>query len=1020
MKNFIRFFSGKHLFANIFTIMLLLVGINSTMSIKKDLLPDISLPVVTIQTVYPKASPEDVEINVTNKIEKSLKSVSGIKDVTSYSIENISSVNVSLDSSLEGDKVEVVIQNIRDAIGSIEDFPADIQGQPIISRRNTGDRPVIIAGVYSESANYRELRKYSLQLEKKLRRIPGVSKVEKVGYRDREVRIELDPAKVKQYQLDVMEIIRAVQKRNIRGTAGGLETFSCNQDIVTLSQFETPVDVKDVIVRSTADGPLIRVSNFGKVKDAFEDESIYTRINGKKVIALNIYKNDSADIVETVDFIKKLIANEREINPDQYNIILSNDYSRYVNASYKVVLFNGIAGFILVIIVLTVFLNFRSSIWVAMGIPVSLLASIAVMNLAGYSLNVISLSALILVIGIIVDDAIIISESIFREYELGKSPKDAAVDGVSKVILPVITTLATTVAAFSPMLFIPGNLGKFIFVIPFVIIASLVISLFEGIIALPSHISKSISGHKPSRKKDEIFNKVRAVYAAFLEKVLYKRKRVIGGFIIILFIVFGLASKFLTVSAFPDDGAESMVINLEAAQGCGLDVASEQISKIENIIKELPPSEVSTFVTTVGKQEKSLPRTNYAYITINLSPFSTRDRTAQEIADEIRSKISVFDNFGKVTFDIKGPGPSPSKAVEFTLSGSDDVLRKKVADELFTALTGIEGVIEPERDDVAGKAQMRITFDYDQMARYALDVNDVLREMRIAYDGEVITSVQYGEDEIDYRLTYTSDKKKDLNFLKNLYVSNQFNNIVQLKQIADFKTDFGLDGYRHYNNEKSVTIVANVDENIVKTSQVDEAILTKFKSLKHDNISLLIKGRAESQQESNSAFGRTFLIALLGIYLLLSLLFNSVKWPLIVLSAVPFGIAGVFAAFMFHGQPVTFMGMLGIIGLVGVIVNDSLVMIDRLLKESYVGLKREKIFEKVAIASSERFRAVVITTITTAAGVLPLAYGLGGEDAVNAPMALALGWGLIFGTLVTLVFVPLLFSFAAVKLSKKG
>lgn len=1010
MKKFLSFFSGKHLFANIFTIMILLVGINSTMNIKKDLLPDISLPVVTIQTVYPKASPEDVEINVTNKIEKSLKTVSGIKDITSYSIENISSVTVALDSSLDSKQVETVIQDIRDAIGSLDNLPSDIQGQPVISRRNTGDRPIIVAGIYSSDENYSDLRQYAIQLEKKIRRIPGVSKIEKTGYRDREIRIELDPAKVKRYELDVMEVVRAVQKRNVRGTAGAMETFACDQDIVTLSQFKNPTDVEDVVVRSTADGPLIRVSNFGKVKDTFKDEDIYTRINGKKVIALNIYKNSSADIVDTVNYVKKFVENEKNINPGKFGIILSNDYSRYVNASYKVVMINGIAGFLLVILVLTLFLNFRASIWVAMGIPVSLLGSIAILNLTGYSLNVISLSALILVIGIIVDDAIIISESIFREYELGKPPKEAAVEGVSKVIFPVITTLATTIAAFSPMLFIPGDLGKFIFVIPFIIIVSLITSLLEGIIALPSHINKSIMKHEPSHKKDQIFNKVRIKYEKFLSALLNKRKYVIPSFILLLIMIFGLASKFITFSAFPDDGAESMAINLEAAQGCGLSITEEQILKIEKAIKEIPENEITSFVTTLGKQEKSLPKKNYGYITINLTPFSSRTRTADEIANELREKISSIENLGKVTFDIKGPGPSPSKAVEFTLSGSDDIKRKAVSNKLFEKLSALEGVIEPERDDIAGKAQMHIEFDYDKMSRYAVDVNDVLRELRIAYDGEVITSIQYGEEEIDYRLTYASSKKKDINFLKNLYISNQFNKPVQLKQIASFKTEFGLDGYRHYNGERSVTITANIDENITTSNEIDNIILETYKSLDHDSLSLLIQGKAQSQQESNSAFGRTFIIALLSIYLLLSLLFNSVKWPLIVLSAIPFGVAGVFTAFMIHNQPVTFMGMLGIIGLVGVIVNDSLVMIDRLLQEKYNGLDRKNILLKVASASSERLRAVVITTITTAAGVLPLAYGLGGEDAVNAPMALALGWGLIFGTIVTLIFVPVLFS----------
>lgn len=1008
MKPIFRFFAGNHMFANIFTIMLLLIGLNSIMSIRKDLLPDVEYSIVTITTVYPKASPEDVEINITNRIESALRNVDGIRDVSSLSIENVSSVSVTLNDSLDERGIDNAVQDIRDAVSRIEGLPSDIEGEPVITRKNAGDRPVIVAGISSKDKPYEQLRHQSMLLERSLRKIPGISRIDKNGYLAREVKIELDPEKIKSFRLDINELVSAVQKRNIMGTAGAMESFSCKQDIVMMSQFAEPGDVGDVIVRSAMEGPLVKVKDLAVVREGYEDEKIISRINGEKVIALNIYKLEGADIVKTVRAVKSSIARFEKNMPGGYSVTLSNDYSRYVDASYRVVAANGIMGFLLVVVILTLFLNFRVSLWVAMGIPVSIFGTITVLQAAGYSLNVISLSALILVIGIIVDDSIIISESIYREFESGKAPLDAASDGLHKVFFPVISSLLTTIAAFFPLLLIPGNFGKFLFVMPLVVIVALCISLLEGIVALPSHVSSSMG--KGKKLKERVFVKAaEAMYKKFLTLVLVNRKKTLALSFVILAAVFTLSAKYLKFDSFPLEGAEAMVINLEAPQGCGLKVTASQIEKVERVLLDNPEGEIQSFITTVGKKESSLPKQNYANISINLTPFSKRKRDAVDIANDLREKIDSLSGIGKVTFDIKGAGPSPAKAVSFRIVGNNDVERKKAADTLYNYLAGMEGVIEAERDDLAGKGQVTVNFDYEKLARNGFDVADVLREIRVNYDGEIISSIQYAGEQIDYRLTAVTAQEKDLEFLRNIYLTNKYGKILQLKEIAEFTQNTGLDGFRHYSNERAVTIESDLRRNVTDLKEVNGRLRQKFSSLGLTDTWLLIQGEQQNVNSSMMSFGFTFLVAMIGIYLLLSLQFKSLKMPFLVMLVVPFGIAGIQLVFMIHNAPLTFLGIMGVVGLTGVIVNDSLVMVDRLLQADYASLDTEGRIEEVARGAASRFRAVVLTTVTTAAGVLPLAYGIGGQDYTNAPMALALGWGLVFGTLISLVVLPAMF-----------
>jgi len=490
---FFRFFAERNLLAYLITIIVIVLGLGRLTDIKRDNFPQVEFGEMFVTTRYPGASPEDVELKVTNKIEDELKAITGIKRFFSYSLENASLVHVVIDPD-ETDQDEIK-QDVRDAINRVADLPEEVTEAPLVTELKTSVFPVIEVGLAGDIP-YVELREIARLAEKKLKDVPGVARLDRFGYRDREVQVEIFPKAISEYKIPLRDVIRAIQHRNIRSTGGTFESYTSEKNIVTLAQFRNPAEVEEVVVRATFDGPLIKVKDLGIVRDDFEDERVLSRMNGRSAISFVIYKTAAADIIRTVDAIKSLIEQEKHRLPEGVEILYSNDESRYVKNRFASVLSNGAIGLFLLILVLATLLNLRVAIWVALGIPFALLGVIFMLPAFGAFLDSITLTAMIIVLGIIVDDAIIISENIYRRFELGDPPLTAAVEGVKEVFQPVVTTILTTFIVFAPMFFMPGLMGKFVFVIPLVITVALVLTLIESALALPAHLIPGLRQRK--------------------------------------------------------------------------------------------------------------------------------------------------------------------------------------------------------------------------------------------------------------------------------------------------------------------------------------------------------------------------------------------------------------------------------------------------------------------------------------------------------------------------------------------
>lgn len=1011
MKTILDFFVKKHLLASLVTILVFLLGLSSLITINKDLYPRVKLNEIYITTIFPGASPEDVEQNVTHKIEKEIQSVTGIKKYTSLSMENLSLISVRIDDELNSKKVTETMTEIRDAISRVYDLPSGVEGRPKVERINTGLIPVIGVGIQGDSLSYDSLRTITKWIKQELEQLPQVAKVDQIGINDKEVHIELIPKKLEQYAISANEIIQILQARAVHNSIGFTRSENNQKSVVMRETFGTAKELNNLIIRTSFDGPAIRLGKIAHIKETFKEQNAIVRMNGNDVIHFSILKKENADIIKSVKAIKAKIIDIEKGLPKEIKIVTAADMSRYVKASFDVVRNNGIIGFILVFIILALFLNFRVAFWVAIGIPVSLLGVIFLLPFFNVTLDVITLASMILVLGIIVDDAIVISERIYQRWEMGEPPLQAAANGVRDVFWPVVTTVISTLLAFLPMFLIPGDMGKFIFVIPLTVSLALTISMVEGIIALPSHVATGIK-KKPSQKQNvesKLYLRIKNIFYKILLPILRFRYFILTIFFAVFIGTIFLAFNKMKIDLFPSKGAEEFAIYLETPQGTSLKQTSQKAKEVETLISELSTSEIMSYTTTIGEPGSGSSSKNKISIHIDLTPFSKRLRNANQIAEEMRQKCKTLEGFKQIYVDVTESGPNADKPISLQIIGNNDSLRIMLAQKVTEFLGEQKGVFNVKNHDKEKIEEIVVAIRREQLPRFGLTEVEVYQHMRHAFHGEIVAKKQEGDDLIEYRVKLP--KSYQCNPKKLLYtkVMNSNQRQIPLRKVVTYKYSKNTILFPHYNGIRSIFVEASIDNNKANGLEITNLISEQFDiSRDYPGIGMITEGAAKKTKESTNNLMRTFVFAFIGIYILLVLLFDSLVQPLLVLIAVPFGVVGVILVFLGHGEPLSFMGALGTIGLSGVAVNDSLVLVDH-LNSLIRNNPKKSLWELIAKGTSDRLRAIILTTITTVGGILPLAYGIGGADPMNAPMALSLGWGLLFATPLTLLLVPCLY-----------
>jgi multidrug efflux pump subunit AcrB len=1007
-------FSVKNsLFVNLISIIILIVGTYYWFHIKKEAFPNISMDFVQVTTAYRGATPQEIEKLITIPLEEELIEVDDIDEITSISAEGFSNIFLELDPNAK-DK-EKIIQDIQRAVDRERDLPSDIEDDPLVTEIETKNVPVIQVSLSGLPEH--ELRTFADALKDKLQDIKGVASIKKNGWNDREFRIEVDPKKVDEYYLSLEEIISALKKKNLNLPGGTIKEGSHEYLIRTIGEFETVEEINNVIIRANESGNWIKVQDIARVSDTFKDDDILFKTNGKVAINLIVIKRESADTIKLVKNVEGVIKDFALASPPELKIETFDDISFYIKRRLNVLVSNGIIGLIFIVLCLLFFLQTRVALLTALGLPVAFCTTLIIMAWLGISINLISMFGMIIVLGMLVDDGIIISENSYRYIEKGMAPYEAAIKGTNEVTSPVIATILTTVAFFAPLFMMSGIMGKYVRNIPQVVIIMLGASLIEALLILPSHIADFAKHVSPEKKKtrlgDRLFNYLVTLYERLITFVVSHRYWILATVIAVSIIAVILLTTCMKFVLFSAQGIEQFDIFIEAPMGTHLDETNKRVEAVEDIVKTLPDTELDNFVTTIGKTGREMEEqetgSHLAHIQVFLTPESHRVRKTPEILTELRQKAATIQNLDKLTFQEIKPGPPVGKPIAIKVRGDHFDTLKPISLKIQEYLKTIDGVLDIRDDFTGGKDELRVIVDHEKATQLFLTITDIALAVRHGFEGSIATVVKTTDEEIDVIVQFPEDEARSMDSFNSILIPNKNGKLIPLNKVATLKIESGLSSIKHLDRKRVITISSNVDEKIITSTEVNRQVANHFKEMSKEfvGVTMTFAGEQEDTQESMASLATAFVWGLLIVFLILSSTFGSLVVPAIILVSVPMGLVGVVYVFFLHGQPFGFMSIMGAVGLAGVAVNDAIVLVEFINQLRKEGVSRR---ESIIQGGKLRLRPVLLTTITTVVGLMPVAYGWGGSDPIIKPMALALGWGLTFATLSTLIVIPIIYA----------
>jgi multidrug efflux pump subunit AcrB len=1004
MRTLIRFFLDHGLLVKIIFFSVMLYGSYSMVTAQKEGFPAVQLNTITVATPYPGASTDDVELNLTTRLEEEIAEVNGLYEVTSTSRENFSVITIQADESATKDEMRVIADDVQNAVDRTQDLPIELDSLPVVTVWSTVNTPIISINLFGEHA---DLRQTLPILERGIEAIEGVSGVDKIGYFDREVHIEIDPIKARKLRISISDVVRAIEARNLRTTGGTLESFLNQRTVVTLNKFNSLADVEDVILRSDITGQSVRVRDLANVTLREKDETLIVRNEGRAGMNLVVRKRESADIIDTLERVKQFM--QQQSMPESVGYTYSNDQSARTRLRLQVLGGNALLGFALVTIILLLALNLSSAFWTAVSVPFSLFGAFILLPYLGVTVNIVSLAGFVLVLGLLVDDAIVVAEKITSYRENGMSGKEAALKGAQEMSLPVIVASITTILAFSPMFSLGGIPGKFAWAIPAVVIVALLVSLLESFFILPHHLANGRI--KKNKGKPAWIKSLENGYSVALHTLLHARYLVVLGMILLLVGTLFFAKSNVKFQFFPQDGVETFFVKLEMPRGASIAATEARLIEFENAISQLPDSELESYATRVGLlstkgNSNRGDHSHWGVISVYLTGESVRDRTADEIINALRPRF-IAGAGERIIFDKQRVGPPIGAPVEINVSSNDDALRDQTADSVMAYLKTLPGVIDSDSTNKPGKNRLLVTIDHQRLAEVGLTVKDVSEALRVTFDGMIVSSTTSVEETVDYRVVVGPEFQNDPNMIYRIPVSNKKGKVLTLRDVVSMKEEIAPLEVQHVNGLRTTTLSASIDSNVTTVLDVQRKVKERFSAdwAQYPQLKVGFVGEARETKKIFGGFITASLVALASIFLVVAILFNSMGQPFIVMSVIPFAIIGVIWAFYFHGMPMSFFSIMGTLGLIGVVVNDTIIMVTEVNKKLSEHATNNLVNTVIAGAKN-RLRPVLLTSMTTVVGLLPTAYGLGGSDALIIPLTLSMAYGLAFATLITLVLTP--------------
>ena len=996
----------------------MVAGIYSLLKIRRESFPNVSFDMLTVTTVFPNASAESVESLITTPLESDLLEIEGVKEMTSVSVESRSVIILKLDpDQVEVAEAEAEVQDVVDKFRELPDAAED----PLVTATENKSMPLIEISLFSQLP-LEDLRKNVKQVKRKLERLNGVASVSYKGLPKYEIKVEAIPQKIRRYKVGLTEIVNALRGANIDIPAGNI-TFEENgqkREFVLKTQVEAEdvPSIENVILRSTITEKFIRIKDVAKVSYGFADQDILYRTNGESGINLVILKQTSADTIRLVDNIKKTMATMEADLPEDIKYSFLNDQSKNVRRRVNVLANNLIVGLVLVLLILSIMLPIRVALVAAVGIPFSFLATIMIFDYGEVSLNLISMMGLIIVLGMLVDDAVVVTENAQRKLDEGLDPEAAAIEGTQQIWKPVVSSIATTLAAFVPLMLMSGIFGKFIQYLPVGVVIALIVSLFECFFILPSHISSWVSKPKVHNRKFSVvylWNTFAIPFYISCIRACMKFRYLIALAIVALVAYsVNFAIKKMDFVFFPGTQAKNFTVKYELPIGTLLEENNQIVQSIEQIIKEVCKEDLADFVTQIGSKQfgsRSMARNtigaHYGQVKVYLLEEGELSQPVDSMIKQIRDRSTKLAGIETLDINKGRSGPPVGKAVSIKVFAEDYDKVNQAVEKIKEQLASIDGVISISDSNTPGKEEIVVRLDEQALSLASLSKLDVANAVRATYDGIVVDNIQQFDEEIDIRVTLSEDKKGGLDSLGNTLIPNQRGRLIRLKSVAKFERSTSLGSLEHIDAYRSIKVEAEVNESIITSTKANEIMKERLQDIKSaiPGLSFKFGGEEQDRKESFASLRTTFLIALIIIVLILMLQFNNLYQPLIIAMVVPLGLLSVIWTFYFHNMPLSFLGVIGMIALAGVIVNNAIVFMDFVNKER----KRDNTKkESIIIAAKSRLRPIFLTTVTTTAGILPTAYGVGGIDRFVVPIALALGWGMFFGSFLTTIVLPVI------------
>ena len=1009
----------------IFMVILAMIGFSAYRSLPRESAPDIQIPILIVTIPYPGSSPEDAEALITNKVEPELQGVENLKKLSSTSTEGASVITLEFHL---GTDISEARTKVREALDTAKpDLPDDAE-DPVIQEVNLSERPIMIVNL-SGHYDLFQLKNIAEDFKDQFESISGVLEVKRAGGLEREIKVAVDPDKLNYYQLDLNQVSNTITNENTSIPAGDITFGRMKYMIRVPSEVKGPAEIRKLVITAPGQVPVF-VEDVATVTFGFKEVSSRSRLNGLSSVSLSVSKRSGENLIRIADKVKAIIEVERAKFDGKLEIKVLNDQSTKIRSLVSDLENNIYTGLIFVVGVLVLVMGLRTSLFIGTAIPLSMLLSFMVLSWVGITLNFVVLFSLILALGMLVDNAIVVVENIYRHMESGLPPKEAAAIGVSEVAIPVISSTATTLAAFLPLLFMPGISGEFMSFLPKTLIIALTASLFVGLIFNPVFYATLMKPHRKPQLKDEAnmvsSSKFLAAYRQTLVWSLNNRLKVmllvISVWLGIIVFYFAVIFPKAGVEFFPDTEPASATIHIEAPFGSTLETSDFLTAQVE---KQLQPyvKDTDAIVANVGQKQGSsgsgTKETHQSNISLSFPNWEGRERSPNSIIKELHQILGTFSG-ARLRLTKPSGGPPAGQAVNLELSGPDPVKLKRLSLAIQGRLKDIAGLVNLQDNMTATRSEIQIQLDREKLGKLGLTSKQVANIIRTAFNGRKVSSWRQQSDEYDIVVRLDPKFRASVNDIQGLYIKTPSGESVSLHELAQVKTTASKGSIRHIDSKTVVTISGDAEG--VPGASLLKKVQAKLKGyVLPSGYQIKYTGENESRAEMQDYLGKSFLIAIFLIFLILVTQFNSVILPFIILSSVFLSLMGVFLGWIVHQSPISIMmGGIGIISLAGVVVNNAIVLIDYIGQLKAQGKTTQ---EALVLAGMLRMRPVMMTAVTTILGLVPIVLGMDinfyrpdiiafGSDSAQMwqPMARSVVYGLAMATLLTLIVVPVIYS----------